>query len=276
MKRIILLALIAASFVSQATVVLKIGANGYVIVGGQNLPRNGSVNTMYSYGTSDTTLTITGFNYSSGAHSYSYYLDGDNSNAAFTSAAQLIAWDKANIQPVACSATATSTLQTTGNATLAAIKTADSANVIYSYAILGGTSYIPSVNDAVNTSNGYLSTIATNTADGVTPYRLLSAATTNATNISAVPSTMYYILATNSNAAARFVKIYDKATAPNPVTDVPIITYRLAPLTGILNLPIPKGITFSLGISFLITGAIGDTDATAVSLNDVALNIGYK
>ena len=240
MKRIILLALITASFVSQATVKLKIGTSGYVTIDGNNYPR-GQVYTYYSYG-SDTTLQITANNLNTGAHTKSYYLDGDNSNTPFASMAALKAWNNTNLE-----------LGFTGG---------------------GGTGDASAANQVTQINS--LSNIDISTTNGVTPYRLLSAATTNATNISAVPATMYYVYATNSGAAARFVKIYDKATAPDPTVDVPIMTLRLAPLTGIVTLPITKGVTFNLGISFLITALIGDTDATAVGLNDVALNIGYK
>jgi hypothetical protein len=106
-------------------------------------------------------------------------------------------------------------------------------------------------------------------------YRLASsAATTNATVVKASTGKVYSGSLYNSNAAARYLKFYNKATAPTVGTDVPVRVEYLAPTSkATFDL---AGLPFSAGISFaLVTGA-ADNDATAVGSGDIlALNIGY-
>lgn len=102
-----------------------------------------------------------------------------------------------------------------------------------------------------------------------------SAATTNATVAKASAGDMFRASGYNSNAAARYLKIYNKATAPTVGTDTPIWTEYLAPQAK-FDLAFPKGMYFSAGISYaLVTGA-PDADATAVAAGDIlALNVAY-
>jgi hypothetical protein len=113
-------------------------------------------------------------------------------------------------------------------------------------------------------------------AGSCTPAKVISAASTNATSVKATAGSLLEIHATNNNAAARFLKIYDKASAPTVGTDVPKHTYTLFPTTGQLVLVLPQGITFLNGIALAITGAVGDADATAIGANDVVVNLCYK
>lgn len=102
-----------------------------------------------------------------------------------------------------------------------------------------------------------------------------SAATTNATVAKATAGDLFRFSGYNSNAAARYLKIYNKGTAPVVGTDVPIWTEYLAPQAK-FDLAFPKGLYFSAGISYaLVTGA-ADADATAVAAGDIlALNVSY-
>lgn len=102
-----------------------------------------------------------------------------------------------------------------------------------------------------------------------------SAATTNATVAKATAGDLFRFSGYNSNAAARYLKIYNKGTAPVVGTDVPIWTEYLAPQAK-FELSFPKGLYFSAGISYaLVTGA-ADADATAVAAADIlALNLAY-
>lgn len=77
----------------------------------------------------------------------------------------------------------------------------------------------------------------------------------------------------NANAAARFLKLYDKATAPT-ASDTPIRTYYLPPLS-LTPIPVPDGINFVNGISLRASTLVADSDNTAPSANDVIVNIGY-
>lgn len=107
------------------------------------------------------------------------------------------------------------------------------------------------------------------------PYKLIAAASTNATNLKNVAGTIGGIVAINLTAAVKFLKIYNKATAPTVGTDVPVFTIPIPASTDgngfVWNVPI----TLSAGISFAITGAAADNDTTALTAGDVVVNIAY-
>lgn len=77
----------------------------------------------------------------------------------------------------------------------------------------------------------------------------------------------------NSNAAARYLKVYDKATAPT-ASDTPIRTYYLPPLS-LTPVPVSDGIKFDFGISLRASTGVADADTGAPTANDVVVNIGY-
>jgi len=111
--------------------------------------------------------------------------------------------------------------------------------------------------------------------DGYTPYKLNSAATTNATSLKASAGEVGMIVAFNTSAAAKFLKFYNKASAPTVGTDTPILTLPIpASNNGFVITP-SEGIAFSTGIAFAITGAVADGDTTAVAANDVIVCIAY-
>lgn len=111
---------------------------------------------------------------------------------------------------------------------------------------------------------------------GSTPYHLpSSAASANATNIKTSAGTLNGIYAKNTNASARYLHLYDKATAPTPGTDTPVATFDI-PASGTLAYEPPGGIAFQLGIGFALGTAETDSDATAVGAGDIkALNLLY-
>jgi len=111
---------------------------------------------------------------------------------------------------------------------------------------------------------------------GATPFRLISAATTNGTNVKASAGTLYMLAASNSVASSRFIKFYNKASSPSVGTDTPVFTF-LIPGNSSGDIAIPTiGLSFTTGISFAITGAVADADTTAIGASDVVLNIAYK
>jgi hypothetical protein len=113
------------------------------------------------------------------------------------------------------------------------------------------------------------------TVGGYTPGKLISAASTNATNIKASAGTLGYINASNLNAAARYLKVYDKASAPTVGTDTPIAVVRLDP-TSMTTIPLPpQGIKCTAGIGIALTTGIADSDTGAVSASEHVVNYGY-
>ena len=101
-----------------------------------------------------------------------------------------------------------------------------------------------------------------------TVARLASAASTNATSVKASAGMLYRVTAANTNAAARYLKFYNKASAPTVGTDTPLVTIFLPAGGGFseeFDIPIP----FTTGIAYAMTTGVADSDTAAVSLNDI-------
>lgn len=120
--------------------------------------------------------------------------------------------------------------------------------------------------------------LVTTTNGGATGFRLLSAASTNATSLKASAGKLMSLYAVNLNAAVRYLKFYNKASAPTVGTDTPVATYPIpASSTGagfILHLP-PDGVAFSTGIAYAVTTGVADSDTGAVAANDIIINGSY-
>jgi hypothetical protein len=120
---------------------------------------------------------------------------------------------------------------------------------------------------------------AAGTTGGSTPYFLISAATTNATSVKGSAGTIYGIQVYNINAAVRYLKIYNKASAPTVGTDTPIKVIAIpGATTGAgSNVPIPSvGIALGTGIAFAITTGITTADTGAVAASEILVNIDYN
>lgn len=149
----------------------------------------------------------------------------------------------------------------------------------------GKDTYIQGVSLVTSTTGVALGTagnpIVVSTGGGSTPSLSTSripssAATTNATNAKASAGTVYQIIATNTAAAIRYLKIYNKASAPTVGTDVPVLTIAI-PAVGAVVLDYDYGYGFSAGISYALTTLAADADSTAVALGDiVGLNVLYS
>lgn len=110
---------------------------------------------------------------------------------------------------------------------------------------------------------------------GTTTYHLVSAATTNATNVKAAAGRLYGVTAINTSASPRYIKFFAKVSAPTPGTDVPVKTF-LVPASGALTWVNPMGSTLLNGIGFAITGGVGDLDTAAVAAGDIVLDLDYS
>lgn len=103
-----------------------------------------------------------------------------------------------------------------------------------------------------------------------------SAATTNATSVKASAGSVHGFTATNTTAALKYLKFYNKASAPTVGTDTPIWTQPLQPSNVPTTVRFPKTLNFSTGIAIALTGAAADADTTALAAGDVVgLNIAY-
>lgn len=110
-----------------------------------------------------------------------------------------------------------------------------------------------------------------------TPYRRISTADTNTASIKAAAGTVYGWSIGNLNAAARYVKLYNKASVPVVGTDTPFLTLPIPGNTAGAgsNLALPGGIAFGTGIALAITANAADADATVIGAGDVILNVFY-
>lgn len=109
--------------------------------------------------------------------------------------------------------------------------------------------------------------------------RLISAAaSTNGTSVKGSAGNVFRIRGYNAAAALRYLKLYNKASAPTVGTDVPVLTIALPPTAAFdFDLGGADGHYFSAGIAYAITGAAADNDTTALTAGDVtALNITYS
>jgi hypothetical protein len=127
---------------------------------------------------------------------------------------------------------------------------------------------------AVSSSNPLNVTLVSGTAGGDSVYHLVSAATTNSTNIkaSAGEVTGWYIY--NSNASARKVAFHN--TAGTPTAGASIYFTVVVPGLAATNVSFPTGIAFSSGIAITTVTELTDAGSTAVGLNDLNINIYYK
>jgi hypothetical protein len=112
---------------------------------------------------------------------------------------------------------------------------------------------------------------------GTLSAKFISAATTNATSVKASAGVLYCIVAFNLNAAVRYLKLYNKASAPTVGTDTPVMTVPIpASATGAgFVLPIPPGVDFSTGLAFALTTAAADADTGAVAANELFVHLIY-
>jgi len=84
-------------------------------------------------------------------------------------------------------------------------------------------------------------------------------------------NSLYGLVLLNTNAAARFLQLYNKSSAGVPGTDTPVVTIPLAP-NGTFALNLTSVLTFSTGCSYAVTtdyagttaGAAGDIVGTAL------------
>jgi hypothetical protein len=106
-------------------------------------------------------------------------------------------------------------------------------------------------------------------------FTLNSAATTNANNIKASAGRVYSVDAINTTGASKFLRLYDKASAPTVGTDV---SYRtvLIPASSSVHLEWAAGDAYANGIGLAITNLIAYNDATAIAANDVQVSVKYE
>jgi hypothetical protein len=100
---------------------------------------------------------------------------------------------------------------------------------------------------------------------------LVSAATTNATIVRNAAARLLGWQITNTNAATRYVKLHNIATAPTAGTGV--VQTIAVPPNQTINFSMEGGIAFTTGIGLTTTTGATDADAVAVGANDLVIDL---
>lgn len=109
---------------------------------------------------------------------------------------------------------------------------------------------------------------------GLTVFSLVSAGSTNATNIKNSAGNVYGWYIYNSNAAARKVVFHN--TAGTPTAGASVYFSLVIPPTSGANVELTNGIQFSTGIAITTVTGLAANDSAAVAANDLVIAIFYK
>jgi hypothetical protein len=118
----------------------------------------------------------------------------------------------------------------------------------------------------------------TSGSGGQSISRVISAASTNATSAKGSAGKVYTIIATNINAAVRYLKLYNKASSPTVGTDTPVFTIAIPGNTAGAGIVISfgdTGVNFATGIAYAITTGVADADTGAVAANEIVVQVLY-
>jgi hypothetical protein len=128
-----------------------------------------------------------------------------------------------------------------------------------------------------DTSGTLQASLGPTTTGGLSTTKLLSAASTNATSVKNSAGQLYNVQAYNLNAAARYLKLYNKASAPTVGTDTPVNVWLIPGGSSAgLVFEIANGLPCALGIAIALTTGIADSDTGAVAASEVLVNLQYK
>jgi hypothetical protein len=109
-----------------------------------------------------------------------------------------------------------------------------------------------------------------------TTFHLISAASTNATVVKGSAGVINELTLSNNSAVnPAYVKLYNRTTAPTVGTDTPVRTIMIPPNGTVAVTGGSFGFRFATGIAIAITGGIANSDATAVTANQVSVGISY-
>lgn len=113
------------------------------------------------------------------------------------------------------------------------------------------------------------------TSGGLTIFHLVSAASTNATNIKASAGQVFGWYISNRNSSS-FMKVAFHNTAGTPTAGSGVVSTVDIPPLSAANVFDEIGIAFGTGIAITTVSGAADTDATAVAANDLNINIFYS
>ena len=142
-----------------------------------------------------------------------------------------------------------------------------------------GTMRVVIATDQPTNSNPFFVSQQAAITGGWTPYTYVSTASTNANNLKASAGSIGSIQVFNNSGTIGYLKLFNKASSPTVGTDTPVKNILIPANNQGTGAVIPLGdsaVSFSLGISFAVTGGIALLDATATAANVFSINIDYK
>lgn len=111
------------------------------------------------------------------------------------------------------------------------------------------------------------------TSGGVSTYKLVAATGSNATSVKGSAATVYGIVVGNTNSSPRYLKLYNKASAPTVGNDVP---YMTVPVHRTTRITLRQGIAFGTGLALALTTGAADGDTGGVAAEEVTVSVLYK
>lgn len=194
-----------------------------------------------------------------------------SSDIAFASAITAFGWIESGVSATATLTTAQlRNFQVLGRYARVRLTTATTAGTT-TVNVYGSTAqFIPAI--------GTQAISGTTTNIPVTPITLFtnSLATINLLTVKSSSGVLWSIIASNTNAAVRYLKLYNKASAPVVATDIPAMVIALAPGVPTNIQGGATGIRFSTGIAAAITVNAADTDNTAVAAAEIKVATTYS
>ena len=128
---------------------------------------------------------------------------------------------------------------------------------------------------SITTGEAQVAAVTTpSTSGGLVIYRNLDLDETGI-SVKATPGQVYGGVIYNASTSVRYLKFYNKATAPTVGSDTPVLTAVLPPESAFI-LGVFSGAAFALGIGIGATTGLADNDTGAPSANDVIINLLYK
>lgn len=112
------------------------------------------------------------------------------------------------------------------------------------------------------------------TSGGLSTFHLMSGGSTNAQSVKASAGQLYGWYVYNSNAAARKLAFHN--TSGTPTAGSSVFFSLVIPPTSGANVFTEMAIPFSSGIGITTVTGLADSDNTAVSANDLTINLWYK
>lgn len=106
-------------------------------------------------------------------------------------------------------------------------------------------------------------------------YNVAWPANVTGVNIRTFTLNLYDYVISNTAATARYVKLYNKSSAPVTGTDVPVMRIYVA-AGSTISLASTVGISFGNGLGVAVTTGVADADTTAPAANDVLIHLAYK